>query len=469
MAAESRDLLDQRPPSSIDAEKGVLGSILLLPEVIDDVAPLLRPSMFYDGAHDAIYAAMLTLTAARKPIDVVLLKEELESHKLWEDVGGLAYISELVNGVPHAANAVHYAQVVRDCALKRGLLFATTEVLRRVYDPSESADGLLGFAERSIGEVHAEQVELAVQPLAFVLATTEKRLARRREEGDGMGTGFRDVDAITRMRGGSLIVLAGRPGHGKSTLASNIAANVCRQRAGDVLFVSCEMSPEEISDKALAAESNLPLNALLDGTLNELDKKKLLDTSATMAEWDLFLDVPRSRRASDIVAMARRHKRKYDSLALVVVDYIGLLQPEESSDRRNELRASQLGAMARMFKQAAQELDIPILCLAQLSRSGEKTGERPKLHHLRDSGEIEEHADTVWFVYRPHMAEEAERDTNKDSRIKDTLAEFIVAKQRLGGQRMTRLGWNGAMQRFFDLSHKAEEPLFAGAYEDEEF
>src|SRR5690606_33372071 len=182
----------------------------------------------------------------------------------------------------------------------------------------------------------------------------------------------------------------------------------CRRQAGDVLFVSCEMSPDEITDKLISAESGIPINEICDGTLNSIDRNMFRQTAAAIADWDLYLDVPRSRRASDIIALARRHRRQKGSLSLVVIDYLGLLAPE-ATERKMETANDQIAKMTRILKLGAMELKIPILCLAQLSRTGEKTGERPKLHQLRDSGAIEQHADPESFAHRPHEAKDAGR------------------------------------------------------------
>ncbi len=353
--------------------------------------------------------------------------------------------------------------------VKRGVIQAATEILTRAWDRQQNAGELLSFSEGRLSDVHAEQAELSVRPIAFVIADVRRKENSKRPEDQAPAivTGFRDLDERVRMRPGWLIILAARPSHGKSTLAMNIAAEVCKQQAGDTLFISCEMGDDEILAKMVSAESNVLLNDIVDGTMNAKDREYFMAASNRVSEWDLYLDVPRRRKASDIIALARRHQRRTGKLALIVVDYLGLLEPEASDTRGFTTRTDELAKMTRILKQGAQELKVPIMCLCQLSRTNEKTGERPKLHHLRDSGAIEQDADAVWFVHRPHFNDEAER-VKENTRSRDTFAEIIVAKQRIGGTGMVRLDWHGQVSRFADQRERGpgEAPLFENQEED---
>ncbi|MCE5266851.1 MAG: replicative DNA helicase, partial [Planctomycetaceae bacterium] len=409
-ARVSSEILDRLPPHNLDAEKGVLGSLLLDPRVADDVALAVRPSDFYSEANQKLFGHILAMHDEGGRIDATLLLERLSSAGDLELTGGAAYLAEIVHSVPHAANAVYYAEIVRDKATLRALIHASTEILRDAFEPTHDPREMVGRAEEMIFAVHDQRSSDQVVSVNDLMVEAFDRIDARLAGKGGVGvpSDFTDLDTLTGgLHESEFVVLAARPSMGKTALATNIAENVAIKSNVATLFVSLEMARLELAQRMLCSQGRIDASKFRSGFLSGEDRKKLVEASAKLGNAPLFIDDTPSRTCTEIAASARRLKRKAN-LGLVVIDYLQLIQPDDPRDQRQE----QVAKMARRLKALARELKIPVLCLAQLNRQVEtgKEGHRPKLSHLRESGAIEQDADVVMFVHREeyyHTREEA--------------------------------------------------------------
>ncbi len=444
------EILDRQPPRNLEAERGVLGSILLLPDCADDVALILRDDDFYDEAHRKLYQCMLEMHTSGQRIDTTLLVERLRSCGDLEIVGGLAYLAELARAVPNAAHAAYYAKIVRDKSTLRQLILSGTEILRDAYDDATEPREMLSRAEEKIFAILDKRGGGEVASIADILHESLVRIdARMKHEhaAGGIETGFTDFDALTGgMHDSELIILAARPSMGKTALAMNIAENVSLAVGTTTLFVSLEMSSLELGDRLLCSAARVNGHRLRNGTISNDDRRKLIEKAAEISQAPLFVDDTPSRTMTEIAAAARRLKRR-NKLGLIVIDYLQLIEPDNPKDPRQE----QVAKIARRLKGMARELKVPVLCLAQLNRQAEVARDnKPRLSHLRESGAIEQDADVVMFVHR-----EEYYCTNEEDRARVSgQAEIIISKQRNGPIGEVKLHWQHEFTRFDNAAYK---------------
>lgn len=448
----SSEILDRLPPQNLDAEKALLGSLLLDSDMCDEVALVLRSTDFYADANQKLYEHILAMHEAGKRIDALLLLDRLTQSGDLETVGGAAYIAEVAQSVPFAANALHYAQIIRDKATLRALIHASTEILRDAYDTTVDPTEIMNQSEKKIFEVRDQRSSDHIISMQDLIAEAFDRIDARLEHGEGVGvpSGFHDLDNMTGgLHGSEFIILAARPSMGKTALAMNIAENVAINSNKPVLFVSLEMARLELAQRMLCSQGHIDASKFRSGFLSSHDRENLVKASAKLSQAPLFVDDTPSRTITEIAACTRRLKRKHADLGLIVIDYLQLIQPDDPREPRQE----QVAKIARRLKILARENHIPVLCLAQLNRQAEagKEGHRPKLSHLRESGAIEQDADVVMFIHREEYyqtREEAEQDETKG------LAEIIVAKQRNGPTGDIKVAWLSKFTRFENLAQK---------------
>jgi replicative DNA helicase len=459
----SSEILDRLPPQNLEAEKGVLGSLLLDPQMCDEIALMLRPGDFYADANQRLYRNLLAMHDQGKRIDITLLVERLKQEGEYEAIGGAAYLAEVAQSVPYAANAAYYAEIVRNKSTVRELIHASTEILRDAWDPTYDPKELLGHAEEKIFAVHDRRTTDRVTHIEHLLIEAFDRIDARlaKGEGDATPTHFRDLDQLTGgLHPGEFIVLAARPSMGKTALATNIAENVAILSRVPVLFVSLEMARLELAQRLLCSQGSIDGSKFRSGFISADEREKLMEASGKLSQSPLFIDDTPSRTVSEIAACARRLKRK-EKLGLIVIDYLQLVQPDDPRDPRQE----QVAKMARRLKGLARELNVPIICLAQLNRQVEASGKeehRPRLSHLRESGAIEQDADVVMFVHREeyyHTKEKAEELGIVGQGL------LLLAKQRNGPTGDIKLQWSDKYTRFRDFSEKPYEE-FSGYAND---
>ncbi len=451
----SSEILDRLPPQSLDAERGVVGSLLLDPQLCDEVALLLRSEDFYADANQRIYRHIFALHDEGKRVDITLLLERLKQAGEYEAIGGAAYLAEVAQSVPYAHNAPHYAQIVRDKATVRELIHAATEILRNAWDAGREPRQLVGDAEEKIFSVYDRRSSDRITHIQDLLIEAFDRIDARlaKGTGDAVATHFADLDGLTGgLHPSEFIVLAARPSMGKTALATNIAENVAIVSRVPVLFVSLEMSRLELAQRLLCSQGSIDGSKFRSGFISATEREKLMEAAGKLSQSPLFIDDTPSRTVTEIAACARRLKRR-ENLGLVVIDYLQLIQPDDPRDPRQE----QVAKMARRLKALARELQIPIVVLAQLNRQVEASGReehRPRLSHLRESGAIEQDADVVMFVHREeyyHTKEKAEELGIAGQGL------LILAKQRNGPTGDVKLQWSSMYTRFRDFSEKPYE------------
>ena len=436
------EILQRQQPFDLEAEMGVIGSVLLLPEVSDDIASL-RADDFYDDANRKIYETLRDMHDTGEKIDITLLVSKLRTSGDYEKVGGAAYLAKLSASVPNAAHAVYYADIVTEKAVYRKLIASSTEILRDSYEQTSTAKELCAQAEQKIFAIMDGRSAQSVHSISDVLHEAMDRMeARLRDDHDtgGAESGFAQFDEITGgLHSGELIILAARPSMGKTALAMNIGEYVSITQQLPVLFVSLEMSGIELADRMLCSLARVNGHRLRNGTISSDDRERLIRKANEISQAPLFVDDSPSRTVSEIAAAARRIKRREGNLGLIVIDYLQLIEPDNSRDPRQE-------KIARRLKGIARELEVPLLCLSQLNRQAEDSKDhRPRLSHLRESGAIEQDADVVMFVHREeyyHRGDERAQFAGQ--------AEIIISKQRNGPIGDVELTWEADFTRFSD-------------------
>ena len=448
------DILDRLPPQNLDAEKGVIGSLLLDPMLCDDVLLIVRPEDFYADANRKLFDHMVQMHNGGVRIDVTLLVERLKAAGDLEAIGGMAYLAE----VAQIRRRRRPRRQVRRDRPRQG--HAPRVDPREHRDPSRrlrrrraSRSNCVGQAEQKIFTINDRRSADQIVGIHDVLMETFDLFDHRMEHGGAAGTptGFTDLDGLTGgLHDSEFIVLAARPSMGKTALATNIAEHVAIDEGVPVLFVSLEMSRHELAQRLLASQGKIDGIKFRSGMMSHEERAKLVEASARLSKAPLFIDDSPTRTMSEIAAGARRIKRRH-GLGLMVVDYLQLIQPDNPKDPRQE----QVAKIARRMKGLARELKVPVLCLAQLNRQVEagtgRESHRPRLSHLRESGAIEQDADVVMFVHREeyyHTREEAEREGILGQ------GEVFVSKQRNGPTGDIKLAWLHKYTRFENLAHQ---------------
>jgi replicative DNA helicase len=418
---------ERLPPQSREAERCVLGSMLRDNSVISAVVQMLRQTGedFYADAHQKIFQAIISLhDKGGQPVDVVLLADELKQRGQMEDVGGYGYIGELWDAAPTAANAEYYARIVRDRAMVRNLIHAGTEILRDAYDQAQPADELVEQAERKILDVAQMGITGQTFTLEQALAEAYDRIDTRNTGEQmaisGLSTGYADLNEITAgLQNSELVIVAARPSVGKTSFALNITRNMVVDEGHAVFFVSLEQSRIELAERLLCCQARVDSHKLRKGSLNSDDMEKLIEAGGVLRNAKLFLDDTPGQGMLRIAANARRLKLR-QHIRAVVIDYLQLIEPDNRRDPRQE----QVAQISRRLKFLARELAIPVVALAQVNRSSEdRQDHRPRLADLRESGSIEQDADTVLLLHRPDRYEPGQHEG---------VVEVIVGKQRNG-------------------------------------
>lgn len=444
----SDPLADRLPPQNRDAERGVIGGILRDPDTLPTVQQIIVADNFYFDAHQKIYQALCDLSHEGQPLDLVLLHDKLRKNKQLEDVGGVMYLTELWEAVPTGANAEYHARLVRDTAMIRGLIHAGNEILRDSYDRTQDADELVAQAERKIMDVAKSSMIGEVNTLADTIHKAFERLDSRIGKDNlaisGMATGYAELDNITAgLQNSELVIIAARPSVGKTAFALNVVRNIVTENvAGQppvVLFFSLEMARIELAERLLCCQSRVDSHKVRKGHLSSDDIQKLMDAGEVLRRAKLYIDDTPSRTMIQIGASARRLHKKHEKdggLKLIVIDYLQLIEPENRRDPRQE----QVAQISRRLKFLARDLNIPVIALAQVNRAAEdRQDHRPRLSDLRESGSIEQDADTCMMLHRPGKFDGAQEDN---------ILEIIIAKQRNGPTGEITLTWMKEYNRY---------------------
>lgn len=429
--------LTRQVPFSPEAEQAVLGSILIDPEKITEVATLLRAEDFYIHEHEQIYNGMLELFTRSRSIDVVNLMEMLVRDGVYDRDESNRYLRMIVDAVPTAANIRDWAKIVHEKAILRKLIAACDEIKENAFAQGDDVSFILDNAEQKIYDIAEGNEQKGLVHIREGLVSTFdhiKLLSTNRSEAQGVATGYSGLDKVLVGMGKSdLIIVGARPAMGKTSFVMNIATKVARSTKKAVCVFSLEMGVEQLVSRMLSSEAMVDSNSMRSGMLSDDDWGRLATASSMLSECDIWVD---DTAGIGVTAMKAK-LRKVKNLGLVIIDYLQLMQ----SDRRSESRVVEVGAISRDLKLLAKELQVPVICCAQLSRSSEKREDkRPMLSDLRDSGSIEQDADVVMFLHREeyHKTEQSENQT----------AEVIVAKNRHGSTKTVEMSFIGKYTKF---------------------
>jgi replicative DNA helicase len=437
-------------PQNIEAECGVLGSLLIDPDAVALVADLLRPGDFYREAHRSIYEAILHLHGLHRPADFITLCDELGLRGTLEEVGGASYLTSLVNLVPTSGNAEHYARIVLRTSVLRRLIHAAGRIAAIAYE-ADDAEQALEQAEQLIFAIGQQQGHDDLVPVAEALTDYLRALDGRHEQQDGLigvPTGFRDLDeALGGLQPADLVILAARPGQGKSSLALGIAYRAVYQHGRRVAIFSLEMSRSQLVQRLLSLEASIDQHRLRMGWLRDEEWERLVGSTDVLSGGTLWIDDTARLSIAQLASRAHRVQAK-SGLDLIVADYLQLLQATIEG-KRQHVREQEIAEVSRGLKSIAKELNVPVLALAQLSRAVESRASKvPQLSDLRESGAIENDADVVLFIYRD---EQQAQGASGLTGGQQQLVDLIIAKHRNGPIGYIRLGWNATLTRFSDL------------------
>jgi len=431
------------PPHSNEAEESVLGALLLDKDAIIAVADQLIADDFYDERHKQIFQSCIELYEERVPVDVLTISERLKKKKYLKKIGGASYLADLANKVPTAAHVEHYGKIVKDLATKRSLMVAASRLVELSVDESLAAEELLDKAESEVFSLTQRSLTKTFMPVRSALAESFDRLDELHKQGEGLRgvpTGFKDLDdALAGMQKSNLLILAARPGVGKSAMALNIAQSLAVDYHRPVAIFSLEMSKEEIVDRLLVAQADIDAWKLKTGKLSENDFTSLSDAMGVLAEAPIYIDDTPALSILEMRTKARRLQVDV-GIDLLIVDYLQLAR-----SRNLENRVQEVSEISQGLKNLARELKIPVLALSQLSRAIETRGEKkPQLSDLRESGSIEQDADVVMFLWR-------EDDEKPENMVLD------LAKHRNGPLRSVKMFFKGDRIRFFGRETKQKE------------
>jgi replicative DNA helicase len=436
------------PPQNLEAEQSVLGSMMLSAEAIADVVEVLRTDDFYRSANGRIYETMRALYARGEPVDIITVVEALERGGALEDVGGRLYLRDLVDQVPTPASAAHYARIVADASLRRRLISAAADVMDLAYLGRDDADRIADDAEQRIYDVarREDRDEIAALRELVDQAMLDLESIQNRESAyTGLPTGFRDLDNLTSgLQPGNLVIIAARPGIGKSSLATNIARNVAVAGEPVALF-SLEMARFEIGMRLLCAEARVPWDRIRAKRVGPDDWTRVVTAAETLHEAPLSIVDAGNVNIVDIRAKARRLKGSRKGLSLIIVDYLQLMTSPAA--RRPDNRQQEVAEISRSLKLLAKELEIPVLALSQLNRNPEaRADKRPMLSDLRESGSLEQDSDLVMFIHRD--------DTDQ---AKKHQADLLIAKHRNGPTGTVPLYFEPSLTEFRNAARGADE------------
>lgn len=438
--------LEKTLPNNLEAERSILGAVLLDDKAVLTVFEILKSQDFYLESHRRIFEKMLQLMNNSRPIDLVTLKDELQRANEIESVGGSAYLAGLTDGLPRAMNIEHYARIVKEKSTLRRLIQISSETMARSYQDEDSAEEVLQQVEKAIFDIAGQQFHTSFLPIAPIVSDVFKEieeLSNRKATVTGLETGFVDLDKMTAgLHPSDLIIIAARPGLGKTSLCLNIAEHVGIRLRKSVGIFSLEMSKEQLVKRLLCAESRIDAHRINTGYLSKEDWNRLSRASGELSETRVFIDDTASVMIPELRSKARRLSLEH-GLDLIIVDYLQLMS---GSNQRYENRTQEISQVSRGLKAIAKELSIPVIAVSQLSRAIEsRTGEhrKPQLSDLRESGSIEQDADLVMFIYREEMVNPTEENSG--------LAELIVGKQRNGPVGSVHLAFSKQFTRFDNL------------------
>ncbi|TKJ34499.1 replicative DNA helicase [bacterium (candidate division B38) B3_B38] len=441
--------LEKVLPHSLEAERSVLGAILLDNRTLNEAIELLTGDDFYRESHRRVFLKMVDLWDKSRAIDLVTLKESLADSGELERVGGPAYLASLIDGVPRSTNIEHYARIVKEKSVLRRLISASNQVISKCYAQDEEIDSVIDLAERSVFEIAEGRITSGFVPIKDIAKASFKtldHLQERRELITGVPTPFSRFNELTSgLQTSDLVVIASRPAMGKTSLSLNIAQYVGKREENTVGIFSMEMSREQLLLRMLCSEARVDAHKLKTGYLGEKEWRRLGQALEVLSRANIFIDDTPAISVVEMRAKARKLMLEH-GLTLLIVDYLQLMHPTGQYQNR----VQEISSISRALKGLAKELRVPLIALSQLSRAPDiRKNHRPQLSDLRESGSIEQDADLVCFIYREEEYEPLKENEGR--------AELIIGKQRNGPTGMVRLVFRKELTTFFDLSTQEEE------------
>ena len=439
------------PPQNIEAEQSIISAILIDNDALLDVIETLGPEDFYRTAHQKIYAAITDLFDKAEPVDLVTLANKLKEMGYLDAVGGASYLAKMVDTVPLAVNARHYAKIIHDKASLRRLIEKANAIIKRCFEEKGEAEDVVDFAESAVFEISEKKARQSFFPLSKIILGNIETLEEKqgnRSLVTGVQTGFTQLDNMTSgLQNSDLIILAARPSMGKTALALNIARNAAVDAAVPVAVFSLEMSKEQLSLRMLCSEARIDSSRLRGGFFSMEDWHRITDAAGILSDAPIYIDDSASLSAMEIRAKARRLKMD-KNIGLIIIDYLQLMQGRSSAERRD----LEISEISRGLKALAKELNLPVMALSQLNRMLEqRTDKRPRLSDLRESGALEQDADLVAFIYRDEVYNKEEDNPNRGT------AEILLSKQRNGPTGDIYLSFLKSYTRFENVA--SEEAL----------
>ena len=434
------------PPQNLEAERSVLGGMLLDNQAIHQVLETLDGDDFYSNGHKRIFQSIIDLTEKNEPADLITLSSLLKDRSQLDAVGGAAYVGSLVDAVPSAANISYYSKIVKEKSVLRKLISATTGILSRTYEDATDIDGIIDEAEYAIFQISENKVRQSFSPIREIIKDsfrTIERLFEKKSLITGVSTGFEELDRMTSgFQRSDLIIIAGRPSMGKTAFALNIAQHASIEMDVPVAVFSLEMSKEQLAMRMLSSEARVDAQRLRKGFLGETDWPRLTTAAGALSEAKLFIDDTAAITVLEMKAKARRLKAER-GLGLVVLDYLQLMRGRDQSPSREQ----EISEISRSLKALAKELSVPVVALSQLNRQVEaRSDRRPQMADLRESGAIEQDADVILFIYRDEVYNRSEDNPEKG------IAEIIIGKQRNGPTGKIKLAFLKEFTRFENLA-----------------
>jgi replicative DNA helicase len=433
------------PPQNVEAEQSVLGGILIENDAINKVLEILTPEDFYRDAHRKIYNALINLSTRDEPADLITLTNELRKIEQLDAAGGASYIASLIDSVPTAANIEYYAKIVKEKSILRQLIQTSTDIITESYQDRADVESFLDEAERSIFQISENRVKPSFYPIRDIVKQSFKTLERLYEKKElvtGVPSGFKELDQMTAgFQPSDLIIVAGRPSMGKTAFCLNVVQYAAIEKRTPVAVFSLEMSKEQLVIRMLCSEAHVEGTRLRTGFMNEGDWPRLTIAAGNLSEAPIFIDDTAALSILELRAKARRLKADR-GLGMVIIDYLQLMKGRA----RAESRQQEISEISRSLKAVAKELNIPVIAVSQLSRrTEERTGMRPQLSDLRESGAIEQDADLILFLYRDEVYNRSDDNPNRGK------AELIIGKQRNGPTGKIELAFLSKFTTFKDL------------------
>ena len=436
---------DRLPPHSVEAEMCLLASMMLDKDTIGQAVQIIDRDAFFQADHQIIYDVLVKLYELNRPIDAVILRDELGKRQLLEEVGGVAYLGQLLGAVPSAAHGAHYAGIVREKALLRQLIAASNDILRDAYAPHEQADLVLDKAEKRIFEIAEKKVGNAVVALETILHEVFEMIENRGQR--GLETRFYELDdMLNGLQNGEMVIVAARPSMGKTAFAMNIIEAISADQRMPAAVFSLEMSKQQLAQRMLCSRGDIDSHKLRKGMLQSHEYAKLATVVGELAKAPIFVDDSPGLTILDLRAKARRLKLQHD-IKCIMIDYMQLMD-----NPGPESRQQQISEISRGIKSVARELNIPVIALSQLNRASEgRDGHRPRMSDLRESGSIEQDADVIMLMHREDYYRMSEPDFQPDN-----IAEIIIAKQRNGPTGTVKLTFDSRSTRFKNLAAQVD-------------